>query len=132
MSWNNVIPASVIADMLATMPKQYHLDLECPAIYTIKEEYFTSINTDFSWINPEGSKGGVLAHHVDHPAFTALRDHLAGRGYIHKETGWINGDRVLKPFILNGVLFKVGKQFPCATAMSGRLNSIRKYGDPDY
>jgi hypothetical protein len=132
MAFNDVIPAWVINDMLATMPKQYHLDLECPPIYKINEEYFTSVNTDFSWINPDGSTAGILASHVDHPAFDALRKHLSSRGYVEiPNYTCVNGDRVLKPFILNGVLFKVGRKFPCASAMSGHLNSIRKYGDYD-
>lgn len=58
---------------------------------------------------------------VDHPSFTALRNHLAAWKLIDKEDGWVNGDRVLQEFKLNGILFSVGEQFPCASAMKYRL-----------
>lgn len=50
----------------------------------------------------------------DHPEFNKLRTQLGELGYIHIELGWWNGDRVLKPFKLNGALFEKGEQFGCA------------------
>ena len=63
----------------------------------------------------------------DHPEFTALRDRLEAEGYIHTERQWWNGDRVVKRFRLNGVIFDVGEQFPCSDAMSGHLKFAKKY-----
>lgn len=58
---------------------------------------------------------------VDHPSFAALRKHLKACGLIYMEESWINGDRVLKPFKLNDILFNEGDQFVCASAMKYHL-----------
>ena len=59
----------------------------------------------------------------DHPEFTKLREQLNKDGYIKIERGWWNGESVLKPFQLNDVSFKVGRTFPCASAMNYVLRS---------
>jgi hypothetical protein len=53
----------------------------------------------------------------DHPEFTKLREKLGGLGYIEIQRSWVNGDRVLTPFTLNGLKFKPGDQFGCGAAM---------------
>ena len=53
----------------------------------------------------------------DHPEFTKLRERLGELEYIKIERGWWNGDRVLKPFTLNGLKFKKGDQFSCGSGM---------------
>lgn len=58
---------------------------------------------------------------IDHPEFTNLREQLGRDGFIRIERGWWNGDRVLKPFLLNNVKFKKGEQFSCAAAMKFHL-----------
>lgn len=58
---------------------------------------------------------------VDHPSFTALRRHLKACGLLYIEESWVNGDRVLKPFKLNGKLFNEDDQFVCASAMKYHL-----------
>lgn len=126
MSWNNVIPASVINDLLdeiAKEPKQLHFDDEVfYPCYTIKEEYLTSCNEAFTWVSSTGhGPSGIISKSVDHPAFAALRQHLGSRGYIKIQTGWTNGDRVTKPFCLNEKYFAVGDKFPCADAMKWSL-----------
>lgn len=123
MAFNDIIPSSVIHNILDSMPIQYHLPLECPPIYTIKPEYFCSINQDFSWIDSKGCKSGILASHVDHPAFAALRNHLEGRGYIETQRTCGNGDRVLKPFYLNGKYFERGDKFLSASAMAVKFST---------
>lgn len=127
MSWNNVIPSYIINEMLDKIekePKQLHFDEDLFApCYTIKEEYITSCNEAFQWVSPTGhGPSGTVAHSVDHPAFAALRKHLAARGYIEMQTTWVNGDRVIKPFHLNRVPFNVGDKFLSANAM---LNHLR-------
>ena len=126
MSWNNVIPNSVLLDIIKQMdnePKQLHFDEELFApCYIIKEEYITSCNEAFQWISSTGhGPSGTVAKSVDHPAFAALRKHLTARGFIEMQTGWINGDRVIKPFHLNKVPFKIGDKFLSADAMSSYL-----------
>ena len=64
---------------------------------------------------------------IDHPEFTKLREQLGELGYISIERGWWNGDRVLKPFTLNGLKFKVGQQFSSAGAMSNHLRVRAKH-----
>ena len=54
---------------------------------------------------------------IDHPEFTNMRNRLEKQGYIQIEHGWVNGDRVVKPFSLNGFKFKKHDKFPCASAM---------------
>ena len=54
---------------------------------------------------------------IDHPEFTKMRNRLEKLGYIQIEHGWINGDRALKPFSLNGFKFKKHDKFPCASAL---------------
>ena len=66
---------------------------------------------------------GTSTGNKDHPKFTKLRDKLEQNGYISTERRYWNGDRVLVNFSLNGLLFKKGDQFPCATAMNVRLKN---------
>ena len=54
---------------------------------------------------------------IDHPEFTKIRNRLEKQGYIQIERGWWNGDRVIKPFSLNGFKFKKHDKFPCASAL---------------
>ena len=54
---------------------------------------------------------------IDHPEFTKMRNRLEKQGYIQIEHDLINGDRVIKPFSLNGFKFKKHSQFPCASAL---------------
>ena len=126
MSWNNVIPSSVIQGILDDLekePKQLHFDEELfSPCFFIKEEYITSCNEAFTWVSATGhGPNGTISKHVDHPAFAALRKHLATRGLINVESSWVNGDRVIKSFHLNNVPFKPGEKFLCADAMATYL-----------
>lgn len=134
MSWNNVIPNDVLLDIVEKIrkePKQLHFDEDIfPPCFIIKEEYLTSCNEAFTWIPPTGgAPSGTIAKAVDHPAFDALRKRLGALGYIKIENGWINGDRVTKPFCLNEVYFGVGDKFVSASAMGGHLKFRKKYGN---
>ena len=57
----------------------------------------------------------------DHPEFNKLREQLGRDGFIRIQSGSWNGDRVLQPFSLNGVEFKIGEQFMCGAAMKSHL-----------
>ena len=65
----------------------------------------------------------------DSPEFKALREQLGKLGYIQIQRRWWNGDRVLKPFMLNGVKFKKDTQFSSGAAMKIHLEFARKYSD---
>jgi len=65
----------------------------------------------------------------DHPEFAALRDRLEALGFIKCQRQWWNGDRVLRPFQLNGIEFRPNEQFPCGAAMRLHLEFKRKYQD---
>ena len=65
----------------------------------------------------DGSIPIISIESIDHPEFTKLREQLGKDGYITIERGWWNGDRVVKPFSINGVKFKKDGKFPCAAAI---------------
>jgi hypothetical protein len=82
----------------------------------------------------EGKHLLVSTGTADHPEFDALRRSLSSQGYIRMETGWWNGDRVLKPFRLNGALFRTGEQFSCGSAIAYDIaskvkNKVKTQGD---
>jgi hypothetical protein len=62
---------------------------------------------------------------IDHPEFTKLREALGQLGLIKIERGWWNGDKVIKPFVLNSKTFRKNEQFPCASAMRGTLKYMK-------
>jgi len=96
--------------------------------FKIDKKYVTSVrkeeNVIFYCDTGEQIEGMALSH-IDHPKFTELRDKLESEGYIKTERLFWNGDRVLKPFYLNGTKFNKGQQFSCASALSCVL--YRKY-----
>lgn len=53
----------------------------------------------------------------DHPEFAKLRNQLEAEGYIRTVRNSWNGDRVLKPFYLNGARFMVHERFPSGAAI---------------
>ena len=72
-------------------------------------------------IKGEGQCGSLS--NDDHPEFKKLREQLGELGYIYIERGWWNGDRVLKPFSLNGARFKKGEQFCSGAAIKRDVES---------
>lgn len=63
----------------------------------------------------------------DHPEFARLRDELEELGYIKTNRNWNNGDRVLKPFTLNGYKFEADNAFLCASATGNDFKCRKKY-----
>ena len=99
--------------------------------FKLKREYITSVShTEHIVLEvpPEARalfktfdhklEGYAHSSLIDHPEFTKMRNRLEKQGYIQIEHGWINGDRALKPFSLNGFKFKKHDKFPCASAMN--------------
>jgi len=94
----------------------------------LKREYISDVvDAKHMTLNMyDGSTISGMSHGIiDHPEFTKLRNILQQEEYISTERSWVNGDRVLKPFSLNTLKFKIGDQFPCAAALDVRL-SIKK------
>jgi hypothetical protein len=111
--------------------------------FNIPEEYITdvTVRTEYDFIkdrnNPthediikilKGYDKSFTISTKDHDEFTKLRNQLEELGYIKCERGWWNGDRVLKPFYLNGWKFKRNHKFPCASALRGSIECARKFG----
>jgi hypothetical protein len=111
--------------------------------FFIDEEYITDImvHAELDFIkdrnNPthedlinilKGYDKGYSTYSKDHDEFTKLRNQLESEGYIKCERGWWNGDRVLKPFYLNGWKFKKNHKFPCASALKSSISCAREYG----
>lgn len=111
--------------------------------FTIPDEYIceVTVTTTYDWIkdrdNPtpedlikilKGYDKSIMFSTKDHDEFTKLRNQLEELGYIKCQRGWWNGDRVLKPFCLNGWRFKRNHKFPCAAALKSSIECARKFG----
>lgn len=124
MSWNNVIPAELLLDLINNTPVQLDLFETVPE-FEIKEEYLTDVPVSWKMIDSHGKNYGTSSV-VDHPSFSALRDVLERKGFIKTERNWRNGDRVLEQFKLNGELFQEGEQFSCAAALGNHIRVQRR------
>jgi len=125
MIWD-AIPAEFLIEEARRRGMYDQLELDLPPEYFIDEEYLTSVPVKYSWVRGSGGKCSTGSH-VDHPSFTALREHLGARGYIEMERGWWNGDKVLKPFKLNTYDFMPGEQFSSGSAMGNHFRVLKKY-----
>ena len=91
--------------------------------FTIKPEYLTDVVVSFTHpISVSGITGTTSS--VDHPAFAAMRKHMAAAGYIEIDTMCWNRDKVLKTFFLNDVEYKKGDRFTCASHQ-GTMENVR-------
>jgi hypothetical protein len=89
--------------------------------FRIANKYITSVKEEKLVVlySLDGERiEGTSIGHIDHPKFTELRDKLEAQGYIETERSFINGDRVLKPFFVNGKKFNFGEKFPSSSYMS--------------
>jgi len=99
---------------------QLQLPLELAPEYTLPEEYFSSIQTGYSYIPSTCNTKCTTTESVDHPGFTKLRNELELSGHIITQRNYINGDQVLKRFKLNEHWFNKNDKFPCACAFHPR------------
>jgi hypothetical protein len=106
--------------------------------FVIDPEFLSTVNLSKSW-NSYAKKDTVTNEDLlkiikgeghcaifsndDHPEFKKLREQLGELGYIYIERGWWNGDRVLKPFTLNGARFKKHDQFCSGAAIKFDVES---------
>lgn len=128
------VSASLIMDVARSKGVYYQLELDLgtPIWVFVDPKYLTSEAKGYSTYNERGSRNGMFTH-VDHPYFTETREWLHNNGWIKMETGYWNGDRVIKPFYFNNVLLNAGEKFACAGAMGyGRFVENYNDGEPDY
>lgn len=98
--------------------------------FRIKSEYLTSVDDTrpITFVMPSGQKvEGKAIGTKDHPKFTEFRDKLEKLGYIKTEREWNNGDRALKPFIVNGMELKKGDKFCSAGALGIQIKVYKEY-----
>jgi len=110
-----------------TIPEEYIVDVIVRTEHDFIEDRNNPTHEDLIKIL-KGCDKGVSIGNKDHDEFTKLRNQLEELGYIETQRRWWNGDRVLKPFMLNGWKFKKNHQFPCAGAMKVSIECARKYG----
>lgn len=128
------VPASLIMDVARSKGVYYQLELDlgCPIWVFVSPRYLTAETKGYQTFDERGRKNGMTGS-VDHPYFTETRNWLHNNGWIKMETGYWNGDKVIKPFYFNNVLLNAGESFGCAPAMSGkRFTKNYNGGEPDY
>ena len=104
---------------------KFQIPIEYCTSVSIKEYMYSFVPTGSS----EEDLMGVLNRTIigtstridDHPEFAKLRNTLEAEGYIECWRGVWNGDRVLKPFMLNDMKFKVGDKFLSGSALGIRF-----------
>lgn len=129
-----VVSASLIMDVARSKGVYYQLELDlgCPIWVFVNPKHLTAETKGYQTFDERGRKNGMMGS-VDHPYFTETRNWLHNNGWIKMETGYWNGDKVLKPFYFNNVLLNTGETFACAPAMSGkRFTENYNGGEPDY
>ena len=106
--------------------RKFEIDPQHLTSIVVKEEYYRY--QDAKNPTPEeimetlkGMNKIATISTIDHPAFTELRENLQRLGHIEIQRHWWNGDRVLKPFKLNGHQFSKGQQFASASALANQM-----------
>ena len=112
------IDASLLFDLAKRAGYMEQLKFDFPPVVYIHPDYACDVPVSYSF-----DSMSTLSH-VDHPAFSALRNTLENRGYIKTERSWSNGDYVTKPFFLNRIYFEEGDKFYCAAAMKWQLQKV--------
>lgn len=104
---------------------EFQLELDIPMEFILPAYAFASVPIARATI----SSGGIMIRNEgskDHPTFAELRTTLALYKMIDRQDMWLNGDRVLIPFYLNGLLLEEGETFYCATAWYHRFNDEQR------
>ena len=129
------VSASLLWDLAKRGGAMEQLELlDTVPFIEINLKYFTDEYINYRW---HGADGTGVTYSCDSACFSEVRRLLGKRGYLYLEENWKNGDRVLRPFYLNRMLFDVGDKFVCAAAhhytMKRWMESEEyKRRDPDY
>ena len=127
------IDARILFDIVSSQGvyHQLSLDVDTPIWVFVKPEFLTSVSKGYSTYSETGYQYGVMGT-TDHPYFAETRNMLESKGYIDIQRGWINGDRVLKPFFFNNVLLVEGEKFSSAGAMYYSYHENYNDGEPIF
>jgi hypothetical protein len=107
--------------------KSFNIDIQYATSVTIRTEhkikrFITESEADFLVRKLSSDNSPVFStSSEDHPEFAKLRNQLEAEGYIETQRNCWNGDRSIKPFMLNGVVFNRGDRFLCAAAIKYEL-----------
>ena len=99
--------------------------LETPPKVRLKEEHFVDVYCGVDIELTETGSSFFIGSTCYHPAFTALRTWLEVRGFL-KTHQWHNGDKVLKPFIINDIYLDVGESFLSPAPLLRSLKEKKK------
>lgn len=110
-----------------TIPEEYICDVTVRTEYDLIKDRDNPTHEDLIKILKGYDKCYSISN-KDHDEFTKLRDQLEQEGYIQTQRNWWNGDRVLKPFYLNGWRFKKNHKFPSAAALGNSIKCAREFG----
>ena len=110
--------------------------------FTILKEYLTDVTDNYVKYKYDTTKeltneqlvdilvNGNIAYKSfgikNHPEFEKLRDQLEELGYIRTSRNSSNGDRVLKTFKLNDMIFDEQTTFYCAAALKNMIEVRNK------
>lgn len=104
------LPEECICSLIETKDATWYIEADqLPALYGLKP----------------GANTVKTTSTIDHPEFTKLRNELGDLGYITIQRSWWNGDKVVKPFKLNGMIFRKGETFPCAAALATHIKVLK-------
>ena len=111
----------------------FEIDMNSLCDVTIRREWGMYDNISLDKITPDqllkiikGEDRCSSMHTEDHPDFADLRNKLESQGFIECQRSWWNGDRVLKPFKLNGAPFYKGEKFSCGAAIKYTVEQKQK------
>lgn len=100
--------------------------LETPPEFTVDPSCLCDIHVSYSYIDEAGNSRG-LQHSVEHPTMAAVRSLLHKQGYLVNNSGSVNGDTVVKPFVFNGEYYDVDQRFLCAAALGVKKRVAEKF-----
>jgi len=111
----------------------FEIDMNSLCDVSIRKEWGMYDNIPLNELTPEQlikilkgeDRCRSLSNH-DHPEFAELRNKLEAEGFIKCQRNWWNGDRVLKPFTLNGARFRKNEKFCCGAAIKHDVEQKQK------
>ena len=111
----------------------FHIPMTSLCDVTIRKEWGMFDNIPLDELTPDqlfkilkGEDRCSSLSNDDHPDFQELRNTLEEQGYIETVRNCWNGDRVLKPFKVNGALFYKGEKFHCGAAIKYTVEQKQK------
>lgn len=112
---------------------RFEIDMNSLCSITVRNEWGMYDHIPLDELTPEqlikilkGEDRCSSIHSDDHPDFAELRNKLESQGFIKTTRNSWNGDRVLKPFILNGARFWKDEKFCCGAAIKWDVEHKQK------